>query len=220
MGVQHLTEEDYLQITPNDLLLGRAARMETRINYKTDDMLLQRQKYVESVLDMWWDDWSRQVLPSLLPYPCWSTRKRDLRVRDIVLIKTEAKYGRGKFVLARVLETHPDQRDGVVRTVTVGLSRRNRQYLTDPKKFMPLDQITLGVHRLVVVSPMEEQNPETQATETAPNPADDKVKEVADIEEVAAMEVVKTDEGTQKENTAAEVGQGIRRRTMCTRTRT
>ena len=51
---------------------------------------------------------------------------------------------------------HPDIH-GRVRTVTVGLRRRDKREAILPYRPKPLDEMTLGVQRIVVICPVEDQ---------------------------------------------------------------
>ena len=102
-----------------------------------------------------------QVLPALLSYQKWSSQSHNVQVGDVVLIHYEVKYGKGEYRLARVTQVHPAA-NNVVRTVTVGLRPRDsREKVSKKAPFLsnkPLEEIKLGVQRLVVVSPVEEQS--------------------------------------------------------------
>ena len=71
------------------------------------------------------------------------------------MVLYDRKLGKGHYKLGRVLRTHPDPH-GRVRTVTVGLRARGKDndlpYI--PK---PLDEHKLGVQRVAVICPIEEQ---------------------------------------------------------------
>ena len=38
----------------------------------------------------------------------WIEKKRDLKVKDVVLVETKSKIGKGLYHMARVIQTHPD----------------------------------------------------------------------------------------------------------------
>ena len=61
------------------------------------------------------------------------------------------------YRLARITRVHPDS-FGVLRTVTVGLRPQHAQEKTLPYKTKPLNVFPVGVQRLVVVLPKEEQD--------------------------------------------------------------
>ena len=103
------------------------------------------------------------MFPFLVPFKKWRSEHRNLRPRDIVLVFYGKTIGKGEYWLGRVLRVFPDVH-GRVRTVTVGLRKRDRREASFPYKVKPLDEITLGVQRLAVILPVEEQI--TEASET------------------------------------------------------
>ena len=106
---------------------------------------------------LWWKQWIAQVLPFLVPYKKWKTEHRNVQKRDIVLVLYDKKIKKGEYRLGRVLNVHPDMH-GRVRTVTVGLRRRDRRENALPYNPKPLDELTVGVQRLAVICPAEEQS--------------------------------------------------------------
>ena len=159
IGARLLSEEIFHPITPNDLLLGRAARpreaYETQIPTEAVDpkeALTEEEKLGE----LWWSAWIKIAFPVLMPRGKWSTRHRNVCIGDIVLLRYEAKFLKDRYRLARVTNVHPDN-SGVVRTVTVGIRPRDRREELLPYKAKPLVQFAVGIQRLVVILPMEEQ---------------------------------------------------------------
>ena len=72
------------------------------------------------------------------------------------MVLYDRKITKGDYRLARVLHVHPDAQ-GRVRTVTVGMRRRDRREASLPYIAKQLDEMTLGVQRIAVVFPVEEQ---------------------------------------------------------------
>ena len=172
IGVKHFTEEDYVAITPNDLLLGRSRNTIPGIQYLKDETLTKRQEFMMEVEDLWWKQWYVQVFPSLVPFKKWRKEERNIQIGDIVLVMYEKSVGKGDYRLARVLSVYPDVHD-VVRTVKVGFRRRSVREATLPYVPKPLDEMELGVQRLVVVSPVEEQKLEKSEEHTAGDSSED-----------------------------------------------
>ena len=110
---------------------------------------------VEELSQKWWKEWIRVAFPLLAPRRRWQQQRRNLCEGDIVLLKYDKKLGPVKFRLARVLAVHPDLH-GVVRTVTVGLKDQRRKERWN-RCGGNLVEMPVGVQRLVVVLPMEEQ---------------------------------------------------------------
>jgi len=72
-----------------------------------------------------------------------------------VLVLYDRKLGAGEYRLGRILRTLPDAH-GRVRTVVVGMRSRTKEKPTEyvPKK---LEEHTLGIQRVAVICPIEEQ---------------------------------------------------------------
>ena len=100
--------------------------------------------------------WVRQALPHLVPFRKWKHEHRSLRPKDIVLVLYSKQVGKGEYRLGRILRVHPDNH-GIVRTVTVGLRGKDRSVGTLPYVPKPLEEITLGIQRVAVICPAEEQ---------------------------------------------------------------
>ena len=75
---------------------------------------------------------------------------------DIVVIMYEKKVTKGDYKIARVMSTRKDCH-GRVRTVTVGFRGKDKSSTTLPYIPKPLNELTLGVQRLAVICPIEEQ---------------------------------------------------------------
>ena len=159
------SEDDYHAITPADLLLGRATSLgETKAN--AEFWLQEREvgewanKGVETlnaIAHAWWCDWIKKAFPLLLPRRKWSSENRNLKPDDIVLLKYDSKYSQARYRLARVMQTFPDHH-GVVRTVEIAVrDRRGLQNEPIKKCRTAKDLMRVGVQRLVVILPKEEQ---------------------------------------------------------------
>jgi len=156
IAVKSFTEEDSHAITPNDLLLQRSRNTVPGVVYGTDDSLTRRQEVIRELEQAWWDMWIVQALPHLVPYKKWRQEHRSMQVGDVVLVLYEKKVGKGTYRLGRVLATHPDSH-GVVRTVTVGMRKTDKREKLLPYVPKPLAEIKLGVQRVAVIWPVEEQ---------------------------------------------------------------
>ena len=156
IAVKSFTEEDSHAITPNDLLLQRSKNTVPGVVYGTDDSLTRRQEVIRELEQTWWDMWIVQALPHLVPYKKWRQEHRSMQVGDVVLVLYEKKVGKGTYRLGRVLAVHPDSH-GVVRTVTVGMRKQDKREKLIPYVPKPLAEIKLGVQRVAVIWPVEEQ---------------------------------------------------------------
>jgi len=158
IAVRSFTEEDCHAITPNDLLLQRTKNTIPGVVYGTDDSITKRQEVLRELEQAWWDMWIVQALPHLVPYKKWKQEHRAMQVDDVVLVLYEKKVGKGVYKLGRVLATHPDEH-GVVRTVTVGMRKSDKREKLLPYVPKPLAEIQLGIQRIAVIWPVEEQVP-------------------------------------------------------------
>ena len=73
-----------------------------------------------------------------------------------MLVHYPKKLGKGDYKLGRILRVLKDVH-GVVRTVVVGLRGKDRSAGTMPYVPKPLEEIALGIQRVAVIVPIEEQ---------------------------------------------------------------
>ena len=147
-------QEDFLSpITPNQLLLGRTNDEGLPLDYDGDDRFTTRLAYVSQVFDSWWKKWIKQVLPSLMPLKRWKDEKRNLQIGDVVMMLYAGNI-KNDYRLAKVLEVHPDRRN-LVRTVTVGYRRRNKNESAREYKSRPLVKEKVSVQRLSLLVPID-----------------------------------------------------------------
>ena len=133
-------------LTPNDLLLGRSSNEVPNGPFENGPTVARRFKFVQGLIDDWWQRWYESVLPSLVPSYKWHQRHRNVRLNDICLIRYKSKV-RSTYRLGRVTEIHHSD-DGLVRRVTL-------QYrLPNEKNFRTVDRAVQGI---AVIVPAEEQ---------------------------------------------------------------
>ena len=161
LAVQNFTEDTIRSITPNDLLLGRNRHpINPNSNWGNDDDLPLRVQTIKEMEELWWNLWMQQVFPALVPYRRWSHTYRNVRIGDIVLVKYASKVTKGDFRLARVIHVHPDKH-GAVRTITVAMRPRDsREKIMGQPPYLapkPLQELQLGVQRVAVIVPVENQ---------------------------------------------------------------
>ena len=82
------------------------------------------------------------------------------------MVNYDRKLKRPNYKLAKVLEVHPDGH-GVVRTVTVGFRRSDAREKSLPYVCKQLEKMKIGVQRLAVVCPIEEQSSEDVGSQSA-----------------------------------------------------
>ena len=161
-GVRMLTEDDYHPITPNNLLLGRAAgpvpEPEEDVVRADLDAGVDPNRFLTAQADLcekWWTQWAEIAFPLFVPRKKWNQEHRNVQVGDIVLLRYDSKMSRDRYRLARVVLVHPDDCD-VVRTVTVHLRPRHKKEKGLPYKSKTMTEFPVAVQRLVVIVPREE----------------------------------------------------------------
>ena len=104
----------------------------------------------------WWDQWIKQALPSLVPYKRWKHEHRSPQVKDIVLVHYDKRVGKGEYRLGRITAVRRDSH-GIVRTVTVSMRGKDKDKPL-PYISRPLDTLDVGVQRIAVICPVEDQD--------------------------------------------------------------
>ena len=108
----------------------------------------------------WWAAYAQDVFPLLVPYRKWANPAASVDLGAIVLVQYSAKFARDRYRLGRVLKLERS-RDGLVRTMRVGLRNQHRGAAETPlQNRAGLTVMSLPVQRLVVILPGSEQPPE------------------------------------------------------------
>ncbi|XP_043465287.1 uncharacterized protein LOC122500431 [Leptopilina heterotoma] len=109
-------------LTPGHFLIGSALKIvpsPSLLNVNTN--YLTRWQFYQRILETFWRSWSRVYLQTLQQRVKWFSKKPNLRIGDIVLLKN-ANSSPAKWDLARVIKCIFG-RDGVVRVVHVKTSK-------------------------------------------------------------------------------------------------
>ena len=150
-------QEDFLMpITPNQLLLGRTEIDSPPIEYSENDgTFAARLAYVSEVYGTWWNNWIKQVLPTLMPIRRWKKESRNLQSGDVVMMGYIGNL-KDDYRLAKVEEVYPDDK-GLVRSVLVAF--RKRDHREKPQSFWkkPLTREIVAIQRLHLLVPSEER---------------------------------------------------------------
>ena len=110
---------DLEPLTPNHLLLCRYSQsFPSGIFAKEDIYSRRRWRQVQYLSDVFWRRWVKEYLPTLQERQKWFRPRRNFQVGDIVLL-TDEKSPRGLWPLARVTGVKTNQRDRLVRSVTL-----------------------------------------------------------------------------------------------------
>ena len=141
-------------LTPNDLLLGRSSGEVPQGPFDSGKSTTKRFRFLQQLVDDWWQHWYQSVLPTLVPSYKWLQRHRNVEVGDICLIRYK-KEVRATYRLGRVKEVKKGS-DGLIRKVTL-------QYkLPSEKVFRTVDRPIQGI---AVIVPIEEQEEQPKPTE-------------------------------------------------------
>lgn len=168
LGVRHHggAEGELVPITPNLLLLQKTDSGDLAIDKYVDapDKFAKRQKFMEDVLDVWWQMWFGQVFSSLVPYKKWKGEEKNVKPDDICMVKYENKVSRADYRLCRVLEVEKDDK-GLVCTAKVGMRPRDKREKSLPYVRKDLKELDVGVQRLVMICPSEDLPKKEEAEE-------------------------------------------------------
>ena len=80
----------------------------------------KRWRRVQHLACEFWARWKKEYLRSLQERSKWTRPRRNMQVGDVVLVKDDNK-ARNRWSLARVIETYPNEADGLVRSVKVAI---------------------------------------------------------------------------------------------------
>lgn len=109
--------DDGHYLCPNDMLLGRASREVPQGPFRETRNPKHRVEFVQKIVNSFWQRWTRDVLPLLVPRRKWDANRRNVCVNDIVML-VDSSAVRGKWTVGRVVEVYPGN-DGKVRNVKV-----------------------------------------------------------------------------------------------------
>ena len=105
----------------------------------------------------WWNCFSQDVFPQLVPYRKWANPATSVDLGAVVLVQYSSRFAKDRYRLGRVLDLKK-ARDGMVRTVTVGLRNMSRAVAEAPEvNRAGLTRIDLPVQRLVIILPGRDQ---------------------------------------------------------------
>ena len=152
------THPSYL--SPNSLYLGRSSDRISSGPFNhagvfSDDPKALRTRFhlVQSIADQFWKNWLRIYFPTLLVRPKWHVLRRNVSVKDIVLLQEEDSF-RGQWRLGEVLTVFPDRR-GNVRNVSVLVKPKQEGFGT--YKASQGHTVSRHVSKLIVLVPAEDR---------------------------------------------------------------
>jgi len=137
--------DDGVYLSPNDLLLGRSSSEVPSGQFNTFVSKQVRYRFVQNIINSFWQKWTRDYFPSLIIRQKWHTSRRSVKEGDIVLIQ-DSNSVRGKWKMGRVSKAEPSLRDGFVRNVEIQYKNPNHRLFTT---------ITRPAQRIIVIVPVE-----------------------------------------------------------------
>ena len=160
IAVRLTSSDDFLSITPSDILLGRASRQRpdaSTLAPLPEDLAIRRAwGHQVEVVEAWFQLWLSQAFPEMLPRATWKQEFRSVQVGDIGHIIYKSSLGKHAFRLCRIVSVSPDAH-GRVRTAVVGF--RPRHKADSSTKYTSKEPVTMeiGIQRFAVLLPKELQ---------------------------------------------------------------
>ena len=105
----------------------------------------------------WWEKWSKEVFPTLIPCKRWRDPQRNLQQNDIVMMKYPGQV-KDDYRIAKVVDVFPDVK-GRVRTVKVAYRRKDRREPSHIYWKKPLVEEVVAVQRLALLQAAGEDQP-------------------------------------------------------------
>ena len=134
LGVTSNDADDYVPITPMELISGRRLDQiedpNDRMNISSFDTLWRKRR---SILNIFWKRWANDYLLEQSVRRKWKNPTRENLIGKIVLIKENDALSRNVWKIGRIMEVYPSK-DGLIRNVCVktgtSLLRRAVQQLS------------------------------------------------------------------------------------------
>lgn len=148
-------------LTPNSLILGRASPGGDTCGFDLETHSWRRA--IQIGVDRFWAKWRELAGPNLFIRQKWHRSERNVQIGDLVWI-ADPNAIRGQFRLGRILTVYPDSK-GIVRDADVatctGIPASQAGCYKKSCSPLPTAVIRRDVRRLVVLLPVEDQNPLT-----------------------------------------------------------
>ena len=159
LGVRSFTDSDFILLSPNNVLLGKAS-LTKPLAPEPEDLenvtFLAALTHMENVARAIFQAMVKETFTEMVPRPKWRWQERNVRVGDPGFLSYPSKFSRPWFRPCRVLKVHPDLK---VRTVTVSFRQRRGTAAGTGKEYVPtrLKTMVISVQRLAIMLPVEEQ---------------------------------------------------------------
>ena len=106
--------------------------------FQSGDMYCRRRwRVVQHLTNQFSAKWKKEYLLSLQELQKWQNTKRNISVGDIVLAKEDELLPRNRWPIARVIETFPDDTDGLVPSVKIRMAVTRNEFLR------PIDKLVM-----------------------------------------------------------------------------
>ena len=114
--------EDLEALTPNHILLGLHKQWGFVVDVDREDVTSRKRwRQVQALAQIFWDRWLKEYLPEQTKRVKWREHTNNYTNGELVVLSDELSKKRGKWCLARIIQTLPGS-DGVVRTVELRTS--------------------------------------------------------------------------------------------------
>ena len=148
IGRRLTSPKDGTYLCPN-LLLGRSTPGVPSGPFRETRNPNHRFEFVQQIVDAFWRKWIRDFFPSLIVQQKWHTKKRNVRVGDVVLIQ-DSNQVQGNWKLGKVSKVYPGD-DTRVRIVDVKYKNPRQGEPVDKYKGRGYVTVQRAVHRLIVL---------------------------------------------------------------------
>ena len=115
--------KDSSPLTPNHLLMLKSGPLLPPGKFVEADRFRRRWRKIQYLADLFWTRWIREYIPKLQERQKWLTKKRNLQVGDLVLVKQDSTP-RNHWPLALVVGVRKGS-DDLVRSVEVKTTQGN-----------------------------------------------------------------------------------------------
>ena len=119
LTLENLNDPESKPLCPNQILTMKTKVASSPPGVFQGEAVYSRKRWrvVQHMADTFWSRWRKEYLKILQSRNKWTETKRNLQVDDVVVMKDDGA-SRGKWPLARVVETH-ESKDGLVRSVSL-----------------------------------------------------------------------------------------------------
>ena len=111
---------DLKALTPSHFIIGTYENTVPGVFHKQVIDYCQKWRSVQAAVDVFWNRWKKEYLPSLNLRKRWTQNNRNFRVGDLVIISSH-DVPQSYWPMGRIIEVYPGQ-DCVVRSIKLKTS--------------------------------------------------------------------------------------------------